>query len=342
VEPWPDLWRSRLGQRVVVRRRLPDGSATDVVGPLVAVDKVSLTVIASAGTVTIPLADVVVGKVVPPRPARKAPPHRALTVADLERVMALHWRAPVAEPLGSWLLRSAEGFTHRANSVLAAGLPGLDLDDAVRRVWAWYSGRGRPALAGVPRPESDAAHAAELVAVAEAFAAAGWRVIPQRGAFVLTAATAALATARADAPADLRVRLDPEPDAGWLALYHYRGEPLPPIATALLLSAPEQVFVSVVDGGRTVAVGRGSLGGGWGGVTAVEVDIGYRRRGLARLVLALTARWAAQRGARSMFVQVGETNGAAVRLYESAGFTRHHRYDYLTPDAGQGRAPRTR
>jgi ribosomal protein S18 acetylase RimI-like enzyme len=32
-----------------------------------------------------------------------------------------------------------------------------------------------------------------------------------------------------------------------------------------------------------------------------------------------------------MFVQVGETNPAALRLYESAGFERHHRYDYLTP-----------
>src|SRR4051794_14486858 len=227
VERAPDLWRSRLGQRVVVRRRLPDGSATDVVGPLVAVDKVSLTVAASAGTVTIPLADVVVGKVVPPRPARPAPPHRALTVADLEHVMALHWRAPVAEALGSWLLRSAEGFTHRANSVLAAGLPGLDLTDAVRRAQAWYSGRGRPARAGAPRPAPAAAADAELVAVAEAFAAGGWRVIPQRGPFAPPAATAALATAPADAPAHLHVRLDREPDAGWLALYRYRGEPLP-------------------------------------------------------------------------------------------------------------------
>jgi len=325
-------WRGRVGQRVVVRHRLPDGSATDVVGELLHADDRVLVVAGRRGDVRVAVGDVVAGKVVPPRPARPAPPHRALAVADLEQVMALHWRAPVAEPLGSWLLRSAEGFTHRANSVLAAGLPGLDLAGAVQRARAWYSGRGRPALAGVPRPAPDAADAAALVAVAEAFAAGGWRVIPQRGAFVLTAATAALATARADAPADLRVRLDPEPDAGWLALYHYRGEQLPPIATTLLLSAPEQVFVSVVDGDRTVAVGRGSLGGGWAGVSAVEVDTEHRRRGLARLVLARLAPWAAQRGARSMFVQVGETNDAAVRLYESAGFTRHHQYDYLTPD----------
>jgi hypothetical protein len=32
-----------------------------------------------------------------------------------------------------------------------------------------------------------------------------------------------------------------------------------------------------------------------------------------------------------MFVQVGELNDAAVRLHESAGFTHHHRYDYLSP-----------
>jgi GNAT superfamily N-acetyltransferase len=327
------VWRARVGQRVVVRRRLPDGSATDVVGALLAVEHGPagwlLAVERPGGAVRVPLADVVVGKVVPPRPARPAPPHRALAVADLERVMALHWRAPVAEPLGSWLLRSAEGFTHRANSVLAAGLPGLDVSATVERARAWYTQRGRRALAALPRPFAEAPDAPELAAVAGGFAAAGWAVIPDRGAFVLTAATAALAAAPPDVPPGLRVRLAPAPDAGWLGLYHYRGEPLPPIATTLLLSAPEQVFVSVVDGDRTVAVGRGSLGGGWAGVTAVEVDAGYRRRGLARLVLARVAAWAGERGARSTYVQVGDTNTVALRLYESTGFTHHHRYDYL-------------
>ena len=65
--------------------------------------------------------------------------HAGVEDRDLGRVMALHWRAPVAQPLGSWLLRSAEGFTHRANSVLAAGLPGLDLGAAVARVAPWYA-----------------------------------------------------------------------------------------------------------------------------------------------------------------------------------------------------------
>jgi GNAT superfamily N-acetyltransferase len=214
--------------------------------------------------------------------------------------------------------------------VLAAGLPGLDLGAAVARVAPWYAERGRPPLAAAPRPFAEAPDAEDLAAVSAAFVQAGWRMIRERGAFVLTAATGSLAAGSADPPAGLDVRLDAEPSDGWLALYHYRGEPLPSIATTLLLSAPEQVFTSVLDGHRTVAVARGSVGGGWAGVTAVEVDAGYRRRGLARLVLARLARWAAERGARSTYVQVGETNAVAVRLYESAGFTHHHRYDYLT------------
>jgi GNAT superfamily N-acetyltransferase len=72
---------------------------------------------------------------------------------------------------------------------------------------------------------------------------------------------------------------------------------------------------------------------GWAGITAVEVAPGHRRLGLARLLLAVLAEWAWRSGALSTFVQVGEANDAALRLYLSAGFTRHHTYAYLRPAA---------
>jgi N-acetylglutamate synthase len=275
------------------------------------------------------------------RPARVAPPHRALAVADLERVAALHWRAPETEALGGWLLRAGGGFTGRANSALAAGHPGLDVRAAIDGVRAWYRARGLPPLAAVPRrwtdaPDQDddpAGSADPPSEVAAAFAEAGWERVPRRGALVLTASTGALAAALTPEPAGLAVRLDARPSEEWLALYHYRGSPVPPIGRWLLVSAPAQVFASVVDGDRIIAVARGSLGGGWAGITAVEVEEANRRRGLARLLLARLADWGARGRARSMFVQVGETNPAALALYESAGFERHHRYDYLTPPA---------
>jgi N-acetylglutamate synthase len=63
----------------------------------------------------------------------------------------------------------------------------------------------------------------------------------------------------------------------------------------------------------------------------VDVARAFRRQGLARLLLADVARWAAERGAASMLLQTAVANAAAQRLYLSAGFTVHHRYDYLTP-----------
>jgi len=341
-------WRARVGQRVVVRRRLAGGSATDVVGELQAVEEdpagLVLVVERPGAAVRVPLPDVLLGKVVPPRPSRPAPPHRALSVGDLERVAALHWRAPDSEllgvPPGAWLLRAAGGFTGRANSALAAGDPGIELAAAIDGVRAWYGRRGLTPQVALPRPDPRAPgapppDAATLAGLAEGLQAAGWARRPGAGAVVLTAATAALA---ARVP-DERVRLDAEPDDAWLARYHYRGTPVPAMGRRLMLSAPEQVFASVVDpaavdpgaDGEPVAVARGSVGGGWAGVAAVEVAPEHRRRGLAGLLLAQLARWAAARGARSTFVQVGEENDAALAVYLAAGFAVHHRYDYLVP-----------
>jgi len=343
-----DAWLPRVGQRVVVRHRLPGGSATDVVGELLRADAAAgaLVVAGRHGEVTVPVADVVAGKVVPPRPARPAPPHLALGIDDLQRVMAWHWLPPDHERLGDWLLRAAHGFTNRANPVLVVGSPGLPPADAVERVTAWYAARGLPPRAALPapvRPADDHAPRDDHSSRddhASAFAAAGWRPLPGVGAVVLTAATRPLAEVPA-LPAGLVLDLADVPDEQWRALYRYRGQQLPASALALLTAAPERTFVSIRAGARTVAVGRGSLASAWLGVTAVEVASDARRQGLARAVLAALARWGAVRGARSVYLQVADGNEAARQLYLSAGFTVHHRYDYLTaPEPpGRGRRP---
>lgn len=71
-------WRAWApGQRVVVRRRLPAGEPqpyTDVLGDLVAVDDAGVTVrTRRSGDVRVPGAEIALGKVVPPAPARRRP-----------------------------------------------------------------------------------------------------------------------------------------------------------------------------------------------------------------------------------------------------------------------------
>jgi GNAT superfamily N-acetyltransferase len=315
----------RVGSRVVVRHRLPDGSASDALGDLLAADADVLRIATRRGEVTVARADVLAAKAVPPPPRRKGPPHTAIGREDLERVMAEHWRPLERLDLGAWRLRASEGFTGRANSVLAVGDPGLGLPDAVERVEAFYARRGLPAMAAVAHPADGLGEDLELVAL---LAARGWSV--RTPTVVMTAATDELpGAAEAPLPAGLRVVTGATPDEAWLARYHYQGAPeVPAAGRRILVSADEQVFVRVLDGEETVAVARGSLSPGWAGVTAVETAPTHRRRGLGRRLLAEVADWARARGAASTYLQVSADNTGARALYGGTGFTVHHAYHY--------------
>lgn len=63
---WP------IGVRVVVRRRLPEGGYSDVLGELLAADDDGVRVLTRQGEVRVDAAEIAVGKVVPPaRPRRR-------------------------------------------------------------------------------------------------------------------------------------------------------------------------------------------------------------------------------------------------------------------------------
>jgi N-acetylglutamate synthase len=257
----------------------------------------------------------------------------AISIRDLEEAAAGGWRAPQESRLGCWLLRAGAGFTGRANSALATGDPGMPLADAVAEVRRWYGTRGLPAMIAVPYPTGgpDASPVDRFVA------GRGWTVRPG-AATVMTAAPHAVADRTVDAAVAVRIDLDAEPDDQWMALYRFRGQPLPPVARQMLLSAPWQRFASVREAGRTIAVGRVAVANGWAGITAVEVDPGHRRRGLGRAVTGALAAAAARRGAIGLYLQVEDDNAAARALYRQAGFADHHGYHYRVAPDGPGGA----
>ena len=341
----PRLGPGDVGRRVVVRRAVGGGRFADVLGELVAWDRGGdgvARVLTRHGEVAVPLRQVVAAKVVPPPPERRGAPHRAIGWEGLEDVASDGWRPVELEWLGArghgWRLRAAEGFTGRANSVLALGDPGHALVDAVEAAERWYAERGLTPRFCVPwpldAPRLDPDDAGERARDTELDA-----VLRDRGyaldtpTLVLTAALREVARAvqqpgSSGVPAGLRLTVDDEPDDAWLAVYRYRGQDLPPVARRLLLSAPAQAFVSLRDGSGTVAVARAASSRGWTGVTAMEVAPSHRRRGLARVALGAVAEWGLERGDRSAYLQVAEHNVAARALYGSVGFREHHGYHY--------------
>jgi GNAT superfamily N-acetyltransferase len=250
-----------------------------------------------------------------------------ISIPALEAAAAGGWRPAEEAALGGWLLRAAGGFTGRANSALAVGDPGLPLAAAIEKVRAWYQARSLPPMIATAfplgRPQENGAD--------RFLEERGWSIRPGP-ATVMTAAPGAIARLAGA----IRVDMSGQPDDGWLALYHYRGQPLPPIAGRLLMSAPWQAFASVRTASQTVAIGRVAVAAEWAGLTAVEVHREHRRRGLATAITAALATAAAARGVTGIYLQVEDGNAAARALYRRAGFADHHGYHYRVAP-GNGR-----
>lgn len=245
----------------------------------------------------------------------------AISIDALEAAAAKGWRAPDEGRLGGWLLRAASGFTGRANSALAIGDPGMPLAAAVTHVRQWYQARGLPAMIAVPYPLGRPQHSGLDRFLAER----GWSVRPG-SVTVMTATARTVARRMEEGPVPVNIRA--VPDDGWLALYHYHGQPAPPVGRQLLMSARWQAFATVRADGETRAIGRVAAACEWAGLTAIEVHPAHRRRGLATAVTVALAALAAGRGINRLYLQVEDENLAACALYSRAGFAAHHGYHY--------------
>ena len=147
------LASARVGERWVVRVRLPDGSATDRIGWLDAVAADAVVMTGPDGRrATVDRSTVVVARRAPA--ARGGPHPRRVSVAEVERHALPGWLAD-SEPLGEWTLRAGGGFTGRANSCHAVGDPGLPVGAAADRIIAYAARHGIAPMAMVVRGSAE-------------------------------------------------------------------------------------------------------------------------------------------------------------------------------------------
>lgn len=321
-----------MGGRVVVRHRLPaeaGAGATDVLGILRTRDEERLVVDSAAGPVTIARRDVVAAKDVPPPPSRPGPAHERIGIAELELVMAQGWVAVEQAALGRWLLRSAPGFTGRANSVLAVGDPRLPLDQAVDFVERWYRDRGQAPMFQIGGPAGFDPASDE---VAAHLLGRGYTVgaghPPGRRVRVLTAPAAALSPPTGQSPP---VLADDRLEPGWLTAYEQSRPVVPGVTERVLTGSRRQLFLSVrhETSGRVIAIARLAVHPGWVGVFGLWVHPEHRRRGIATALVSAAGSGPGS-GVSSLYAQVSEGNSGATALWERLGFTRHHDYTYLS------------
>jgi hypothetical protein len=217
-------------------------------------------------------------------------PVRTSQIRALEHAAALAWPGVEQRWLGGWLLRAGRGSEFEVNSAVP-----LDVSSSTATIPAivdWYAQRGlTPRLALPDRllRLPDAGEHAHRVLVRDV----------------------------ETADPDPTVRLTARPDEDWLRLYS-GAEPVE-VLTAVLDG-------EVVFGIRERAAGRASVtdapdGTRWVGLSAMPTADDP----LCEALLA----WGASRGATRGYVRVPDDDRAAAGLFESLGFTAHHRGRYL-------------
>ena len=309
---------SDVGSRVVVRRKVGP-LYTDLLGELREITPAGVVVLTNSGEVRVPMDEIHRAKKVPENP-----------IARLEKAATEAWPPLEVEWLGQWRLRASEGYTGRANSVLALGDPGLPLGEAITRATAFYEARGLRPRMDIPLPLS--------ARVVPAVVAAGWT---QECEVLIQ--TMPLAQLIAATPPGLGCTASATPSPAALEIISGRRGRLPSAAMHVLTAVPLINFIEYAEqpsrpagiaarshagaeSGGLLAMARGAVTDGYLGLFAIETVAAARRRGLAQQVIGALARWAAQVGARTAYLHVESTNATAIALYEKLGFRTHHRY----------------
>lgn len=308
----------RLGERVVIRHRLPDTSATDVLGLVTELTADTVVVTdKNRQRVTIDRATVLAARrlalVSRGRNPQSTPP------AELQRIAVRGWVAD-QEALGDWVLRSAGGFTARANSCLAAGDPGLAFEQAADAVVRY----------------ADRHHIAPLVQTIDdspeqqAFRDHGW--VDTHSATAIMAGRL-IDVVGANPHQREQVSVSEQLSTPWLQSY-LRTRPTDvdtAIVARMLTGVGPQAYATVSENGETVAIGKAHVEGSWTGFAALWTAPNVRGQGLMSMITEALGGWAAGRGARSAYVQVEQSNQVALEAYARRGFTGHHTYGYLRP-----------
>lgn len=214
-----------------------------------------------------------------------------------------------------WLLRFADGYTKRANSVTPLFPSQLPLAEKITFCERTYAAKRLPCIFRLP---SFAAPELDDVLVQRGYIRADQTFVLHRELHPLHTFTTA--------------HIQHEPLERWLtwwcrlsgaALDQYRVH-----AAMLQRIAAQPLFATLQINSAPVACGLGVLQDTLFGLFDVVTAPHQRNRGYGTQLIGVMLAWAVNNGAQHAYLQVVETNTVALRVYTRLGFREAYRYWY--------------
>ncbi|GHD01392.1 GNAT family N-acetyltransferase [Zhihengliuella salsuginis] len=246
------------------------------------------------------------------------------------------WPAVERGEIAGWRLRFSGGVTQRANSVLPvrapADVPGAITEVEERNSARWINTAFQ--ITAVAQPE-------ELDAL---LADRGYTVGSPTLVQILHGSE--LSDVDVVAHPDSGIDVAGEPDQEWLELFWSQEGPEGPEdrrVSKFILTGVDALYFSLRVDGRTEAIARLALvtqedegeQGRFGGIYCVVTRPEARRNGYSRRIMRAVLRTASLESLTGLWLQVRESNTAAIQLYNELGFTTASSYYYRTLRAGR-------
>ncbi|QAY68473.1 GNAT family N-acetyltransferase [Paenibacillus protaetiae] len=241
-----------------------------------------------------------------------------MELKHVEELALNQWPALSALLYDGWLLRFAEGYTKRSNSVSPIFGSSLDTAAKIAACEELYASQQQPAIFKITpfvQPEG----------LDQQLAERGY--VRVDSSFIQTLSLDQLQQPRLGG-AVIRETLT----ANWLVDF-CRLNP----GSAAHRSVMEQIitriigktgFISLVQDGRTVACGFGVIERGCIGLYDIVTDEACRNKGYAEQMITHLLHWGKSNGAASSYLAVIAQNKPALRLYEKLGYKTAYEYWY--------------
>lgn len=302
-----------MGQRITLRLHDPAGGFRDVVGVL----KSEMTIEKRDGSlVQFRPHEVAVWRVIaPPTDRAGMGSPLSLRIRDIELAANATWPAREQVQLGDWILRVSGKFTKRANSVLAIGSPGVDLDLAIGEVIKFYNTRGLTPTFHIALPTY-----AEL---GRYLKDNGWRSDISVDVMVADIDDVLGKSQLINSHTNIDAEISDAPSEEWITLQNDHG------VLEIMTRSPAR-YAALRSDGRIVGVARASNYAGWTVLTRLYVHPDERGKGLGRDLVYSLLLDAQILGATKVALQVDSKNLGAIALYEKMGFRLHHAYEYFS------------
>lgn len=246
-------------------------------------------------------------------------PHiRADKAKWIEELSLNHWQPLSTLLYDGWLLRFADGYTKRANSISPILYTTHDTVEKIERCESVYTDNGLPTLFKM----TPFNHPANLDSILE-----------ERGyANVDPTSVQTVQLDRIAEPKLNTVTIEERASAEWLDLFS-RLNQIDPRHRATMERMLGNIrtktgFVTFYHEGRSVACGFGVIERGYIGLYDIVTDREYRGCGFGEQMILNLLKWGRAHGAEHSYLAVVANNAPAVRLYAKLGYTEVYRYWY--------------